>query len=440
MFKQIFPLVSIVVLRFFGLFIILPIISLYANEFHNASPLMIGLVVGGAYLTQLIFQTPLGILSDRYNRKIIIFIGLLIFFIGSIICALAQDIYILVLGRIIQGIGAIGGIVSAQITDITKEEERTKAMAIMGGGIFLSFILAMILGPLIGVKLGASWLFALTAFLTFLSMILLLKTQESPKLSYSFEHGKTEWIKSFQDKNLWIMYLSSFLEKALMTLIFVIIPLALVESFDFNKENLWQIYLPSAIIGIFAMGPASILAEKYNKAKLVLFIGISCFILSYFLIAFSLQNLGLFIGGVLIFFVGFAILEPIMQSLASKYAKAHLRGAALGNFTTASYLGSFVGGVFGAILYHDLGLKTLAFSVVILCAIWLLIIFCLKAPQKQKNLYIPLNSHLRNQLKKIANLQGIIETYINENEKIIIIKYNSDFTNPKTIQENIKNL
>lgn len=441
MFKQILPLISIVVLRFFGLFIILPVISLYANSFENASPFMIGLVVGGAYLTQLLFQTPFGILSDKYNRKTIILIGLIIFLIGSLICVFAHNIELLVLGRIIQGIGAIGGIVSAQITDLTKEEQRTKAMAAMGAGIFMSFTLAMIVGPFMGAKLGASWLFGLTALLTFLSIFLLFKTPQSPKLTYSFDAvSKLEWTKSLKDKNLWIMYISSFLEKTFMTLIFVIIPLVLVAHFDFTEEDLWKIYLPSALIGLFAMGPASILAEKYNKPKLVLFIGIFCFLAAYLMIAYAQNTLWLFACGILLFFVGFATLEPIMQSLASKYAKAHLRGSALGNFTTASYLGSFVGGMFGAILYHSVGLTYLALIIVGICILWLLLITLLSTPQKQKNLYLEATEKLRENLQIIAQFQGVIETYINESEKIIIIKYNTDFTNPENLNHQIKNL
>ncbi|STP12840.1 multidrug-efflux protein [Helicobacter mustelae] len=325
--RQIFLLVIIISIRFFGLFIVLPVISLYAQSFENISALMVGLIIGGAYLTQLLFQTPLGILSDRYNRKIIIFIGLAIFLLGSVICAFAKTPEWLVVGRLIQGMGAVGGIVSAQITDITREEQRTKAMAVMGGCIFASFILAMIVGPIIGGHIGASWLFGITALFTFCSILLLYKVPQSPKLTYSFD-TKENTPKETRNKNLWIMNLSSFLEKALMTLVFVVVPLISFDHFHIIEQDLWKIYVPSAILAIFAMGPASILAEKYNKPKLVLFLGISCFLLAYLLFAYSENILWMFVCGILIFFVGFAMLEPIMQSLASKYAK-HICAAGL---------------------------------------------------------------------------------------------------------------
>lgn len=442
MFKKVLPLTGIIMLRFFGLFIVLPIISLYANSFEKSAPFLIGLVVGGAYLTQLIFQTPFGILSDKFNRKIITAIGLLIFLLGSIICAFATHIELLVIGRLLQGVGAIGGVVSAQVSDLVKEEERTKAMAIMGGGIFLSFVLAMIVGPLIGASLGVKWLFLITAFFTFVSLIILfIFVPDSPKLSYKFDENPST-TQSLRGKNIWLMNLSSFLEKMLMTLIFVIIPLILVDHFNFLESDLWKIYLPSALIGILALGPASILAEKKNRPKLVLILGIAFFLISYIAIgiADNLNSLGLFIIAVLIFFIGFAMLEPIMQSLVSKYAKAHIRGAVLGNFTTASYLGSFVGGMFGALLYHHYGLLYICISVILICIFWLISIFMLDNPQHAKNLYLPYTKKLDSILDKIASINGVIEAYINETEKCIIIKYNTKLISDDKMHQYIKSL
>lgn len=437
MFKKILPLTGIIMLRFFGLFIVLPIISLYANGIDGAKPFLVGLVVGGAYLTQLIFQTPFGILSDKYNRKIITAIGLVIFLIGSLVCAFATHIELLVVGRLLQGMGAIGGVVSAQASDLVIEEKRTKAMAIMGGGIFLSFVLAMILGPIIGVNMGIKWLFLLTAFLTFISLILLfVLVPDSPKLRYRFEDPVSSF-DALRDKNIWIMNLSSFLEKMFMTLIFVIIPLVLVDQFHFLESNLWKLYLPSALVGIIALAPASILAEKKNLPKLVLFSGITLFLLSYIAIAIAsyCESLKLFIFGVLLFFIGFASLEPIMQSLVSKYAKAHLRGTVLGNFTTASYLGSFVGGMFGALIYHYCGILELSIIVAIICLFWLFSILFLNNPQNAKNLYLPYTQELDSKLSEIAKTQGIIEAYINESEKHIVIKYNTKLINDEKIHQ-----
>lgn len=440
MFKAILPLSFVVFLRFLGLFIVLPVISLYVAEFGETSAILLGLAVSGAYLTQIIFQTPFGILSDKIDRKKVVMAGLLIFLIGSVICALADNIYTLILGRFIQGAGAIGGVVSAQITDLVREEQRTGAMAIMGGGIFASFTLAMLIGPIIGGYVGVAWLFWLTALLTVISMILLLVVPATPKISYSFKQKPQ---KSARNLNLTIMNCSSFLEKMFMTLIFVVIPLCFVNELGSHKEDLWKIYTPAALCGIFALAPASILAEKYGRAKLVLGYGVGLFLIAYMLLAIGgAENyLWLFVAGITLFFIGFATLEPIMQSLTSKYAKAHERGRALGVFTTYAYAGSFAGGVLGGVLYHHFGIMWIGIIVSIICVLWLGSLLFLANPTKQKNLYLPISEYDSDKIATLESTNGIIEIYTNDTEGVIVLKYNSDMLdthNAQAIADTIK--
>lgn len=440
MFKAILPLSFVVFLRFLGLFIVLPVISLYVAEFGETSAILLGLAVSGAYLTQIIFQTPFGILSDKIDRKKVVMAGLFIFLIGSVICALADNISMLILGRFIQGAGAIGGVVSAQITDLVREEQRTGAMAIMGGGIFASFTLAMLIGPIIGGYVGVAWLFWLTALLTVISMILLLVVPATPKISYSFKQKPQ---KSTRNLNLTIMNCSSFLEKMFMTLIFVVIPLCFVNELGAHKEDLWKIYTPAALCGIFALAPASILAEKYGRAKLVLGYGVGLFLIAYMLLAIGgAENyLWLFVAGITLFFIGFATLEPIMQSLTSKYAKAHERGKALGVFTTYAYAGSFAGGVLGGVLYHHFGIMWIGIIVSIICVLWLGSLLFLANPTKQKNLYLPISEYDSDKIATLESTNGIIEIYTNDTEGVIVLKYNSDILdthNAQAIADTIK--
>lgn len=440
MFKAILPLSFVVFLRFLGLFIVLPVISLYVAEFGETSAILLGLAVSGAYLTQIIFQTPFGILSDKIDRKKVVMAGLFIFLIGSVMCALADNISMLIIGRFIQGAGAIGGVVSAQITDLVREEQRTGAMAIMGGGIFASFTLAMLIGPIIGGYVGVAWLFWLTALLTVISMILLLVVPATPKISYSFKQKPQ---KSARNLNLTIMNCSSFLEKMFMTLIFVVIPLCFVNELGSHKEDLWKIYTPAALCGIFALAPASILAEKYGRAKLVLGYGVGLFLLAYMLLAIGgAENyLWLFVAGITLFFIGFATLEPIMQSLTSKYAKAHERGKALGVFTTYAYAGSFAGGVLGGVLYHHFGIMWIGIIVSIICVLWLGSLLFLANPTKQKNLYLPISEYASDKIATLESTNGIIEIYTNDTEGVIVLKYNSDMLdthNAQAIADTIK--
>lgn len=345
--KAVFPLALISSLRFFGLFIVLPIIGLYTDEFHTTA-FLAGLAAGGYALTQIIFQTPFGIWSDKYNRKHIVGIGLFIFLLGSLVCAFAENITMLIIGRFLQGAGAVGGVVSAQIADLVKEEERNKAMAIMGAGIFISFVLAMLLSPIVASTFGLNALFLITSAFCVLSLIILYwKVPDTPSVKYHFNDTDTSNV--LKDKNLLIMNLSAFLQKFLMIFAFVCISLALTHHFNLAEGDMWKIYAPAALVGVFAMGPSSVFAQKKGQFKAVMLFGIFAFVLSYFLMASAIpqDSLMLFTAGVLIFFIGFAIHEPIMQSLASRYPKAHQKGTALGVFTTLGYFGSALGGICG---------------------------------------------------------------------------------------------
>lgn len=436
MIKRIFPLALISSLRFFGLFIVLPIIGLYTDEFQT-SAFLAGLAAGGYALTQIIFQTPFGIWSDKYNRKHVVGVGLIIFLLGSLVCAFSTDITLLIIGRFLQGAGAVGGVVSAQIADLVREEERNKAMAVMGAGIFISFILAMLLSPIVASYYGLNTLFFITSGLCVISLIILYwKVPDTPSVKYHFQDNTINAL--LKDKNLLIMNLSAFLQKFLMIFAFVCISLALTHQFHIPEGDLWHIYAPAAIVGVFAMGPSSVFAQKKGRFKGVMLFGIFAFVLSYFLMAFSIpqESIVLFALGVFIFFIGFAIHEPIMQSLASRYPKAHQKGAALGIFTTLGYVGSALGGMCGGWLYEEVGLFYLSLIIAVVCIIWaaLLIVF-LSNPRNQKNIYLPLDNkqYSLEKLSTLDKLEGIIEWYINQNEYIAIIKYDDTFIKKEQI-------
>ena len=180
MIKSVLPLSLIIALRFFGLFLVLPVISVYALSLEGATPTLVGIVIGGYALTQMLFQIPFGIMSDKFSRKGTIVFGLIIFAIGSLICALSTDIYTLIFGRFLQGAGSIGAVVTAMISDLVKEEQRPKAMALMGSFIGLAFALSMIAGPTIGAFAGVEWLFYITLFLALISIFLLIKKFPNP--------------------------------------------------------------------------------------------------------------------------------------------------------------------------------------------------------------------------------------------------------------------
>ncbi|WP_027327796.1 MFS transporter [Helicobacter pametensis] len=435
LFKLTYPLTLISSLRFFGLFVVIPIISIHALSL-GATPLMVGLAVGGYALTQIIFQTPFGILGDKLDKRLIIAIGLVIFIIGSLVCAFADDIYLLVLGRLLQGCGAISSVITALLADLTPEEHRTKAMAMMGGGISFAFLFAMIFGPLIASYFGIKSLFFLAAFVCIIGfIILILKVPKGEKIHYSYHYTSTH-SSYLKDPNLWMMHLSSFLQKALVNLGFIIIPIVLFKDFDFKADELWKFYAPAGILGIFAMAPASIIAEKYGRFKGTMIAGIIAFGICFalFCIADYFQILWIFILGILVFFIALDIHEPIMQSLASRYPKAYQRSSALGLFTTFGFLGSFLGAVLGGVLYSYMGLFALSLLIGGICILWILcLLFLLQNPIRQKTLFIPTNQC---NLTHLSSIQGITDYYYTQ--ETLVIKFNPQITDETSIKEQLK--
>ncbi|MCE3047469.1 MFS transporter [Helicobacter kayseriensis] len=434
LFKLAFPLTLVSSLRFFGLFVVMPVISVYALSL-GATPLMVGLAVGGYALTQIIFQTPFGILADKFDKRLIIAFGLIIFALGSLICAYTDNIYLLVIGRLLQGCGAISSVMSALLADLTPEEKRTQAMAIMGGGISFAFLLSMLIGPFVGGSYGVKTLFWIATFASILALIILLfKIPKGEKIHYDYQQDQNRFFY-LKDLNLWMMYISAFLQKALVNLGFVIIPLVLFQDFNFKTDELWKFYAPAGILGVFAMAPASILAEKYGRYKSMMITGIIAFGICFGLFCVSdyYQTFWLFVVGIIVFFIGFDIHEPIMQSLASKYPKASQRGSALGLLTTFGFLGSFLGAVLGGILYNAIGLFYLSLFIGGICLLWILsLIICLKNPPKQEILFLPHNKGSQN----LSKLEGILDYYQTQDQ--LIIKYNPNLIQEQIIKEHLK--
>lgn len=350
MFRSVLPLSFIIATRFFGLFIVLPVLSLYALNLKGASENLIGLVIGIYAIMQMIFQVPFGALSDRIGRKNALCLGLIVFIIGSFICAFSNDIFTMIIGRALQGSGAVGAVATALISDFIVEEKRSKAMAIMGGMIALSFAVSMILSPILSAKFGISSLFELSAYLTIFCLILLyIIVPKEPKIKSLKQ--KTPFLEILKDKDLTLMNFTSFLQKMFMTMAFVIIPIVLVKDFNFDKNELYKIYGIATFFGFFAMGFSGAMGERRGLAKGILLAGILFFIVSFIIFAVSHSVLS-FSVGVVIFFIGFNMHEPIMQSVASKFAKISQRGEVLGIFNSAGYFGSFIGAVSGLSLIH----------------------------------------------------------------------------------------
>ncbi|MBS4067146.1 MAG: MFS transporter [Sulfurimonas sp.] len=422
MFKKVFPLSAILSLRFLGLFLVLPVISVFALELEGSTPLLVGIVVGGYALTQAIFQVPFGAMSDKIGRKPTLLVGLLIFLVGSIICAYSTDIYTLMVGRFLQGAGAIGSVIAAMISDLVPEETRGKAMAIMGASIAVSFALAMGLGPVLGAKFGVEFLFILTAVFALLAIVLLFtKVPTPPKIKHVY-HATSKTSDILKDPNLLNMIIINAMQKGLMTVAFVLIPIILTsDAFAWQKSDLYMAYMPAMVFGLVAMGPAAVFGEKYNKPKEIFLLSIALFIGSFLIMGLTGSST-LFIIGVVMFFIAFNMMEPLVQSMITKFAKVHQKGAALGIANSVAYFSTFIGGTSAGLLLGFSDRETIGVSIAIIATLWLLWTLKLQNPTRYSHLYI---SQADIDISKLQNLENehITEWYINESENLVVIKY-----------------
>ena len=439
MIKQIMPLSLIVGLRFFGLFIVLPVLSIYALDMPGATPFLAGLVVGGYALTQAAFQVPFGMLSDKFGRRHILFFGLVIFIIGSVIAALSDNIYMLLIGRFLQGAGAIGSVVSAMIADLVKEEQRAQAMAIMGGTIAMSFAAAMIIAPIVGGNWGIDKLFWLTAILSVMAIgILFTSVPKPPHIVHSYSEEESKFFEVFKDKALTRMYITFLFHSSIMTMAFFIIPVVMTQTLDeggfgWEKAELWKVYFPAMIFGFIAMAPAAIFGEKYGKGKEIFMISVAVIFLGFLAMGFATTP-WIFVVGVVLFFIGFNMFEPLLQSFVAKFAKVHQKGAALGVANTFAYTGIFLGGLLAGWLMQHYDRATLSVVVAIISIVWFIWVATMPSPNNRGNVYLPLDIFDRERVSSLTSHEAIVESYVNETENIAVIKYEKDMIDEDEIR------
>jgi len=433
-FKKVLPLSLIVALRFFGLFIVLSVLSQYALGLPGGTAMLAGVAVGGYALTQAVLQVPYGVLSDRIGRKKTLLIGLLIFAAGSVVCALSNDIYTLLFGRFLQGAGAIGSVVTAMIADHVREDQRAHAMAVMGMTIAMSFAAAMIIGPIVGGLYSVSALFWLTAILAVSALVILFSAVPEPPTivhSYSEEEAKIKHV--FRDKDLVRMYITFLFHSSTMAIAFFLIPIVMKQHFGLGAEHYWKVYLPAVFFGIIAMGPAAVFGEKYNKGKEIFLISIAFVAASFGLMGWA-TSLSWFGVGATFFFIGFNMFEPLLQSFVSKFAKVHQKGAALGVANTFAYVGIFLGGALGGYAYEHFGRGGVAIMVLAVTAVWALWIVGMRSPGVRDNVFLPFDSYDKAKIDALKRMNGITDYYLNETEKLIVVKFDNDLLDGDTIR------
>lgn len=348
-----FSIAVLIALRMYGLFLIMPVFSVYAKTLADSTPFLIGLALGIYGLTQASLQIPLGLASDFYGRKKILTIGLLVFITGSIIAALSTSIYGIIFGRAIQGMGAIASTGMALVADVSRPEQRTKMMAFIGTSIGFAFILAFITGPILFGWFGMSGLFWITALLASLALIQLHIFVKEPvnkiKKSFSF----IEFTHTFKNMQLMSLNISIFVLHAVMTAVFVVLPLLLVEQLGFAVPQHWKMYLPVLMISIIIFVPMIIMHEKIKKYFLFISIALLGLALSQVMIALFHSSLIIISVMLVLYFAFFNFLEASMPAMLSRIAGEKYRGAAMGAYSTAQFLGAFAGSSIAGLLMQD---------------------------------------------------------------------------------------
>lgn len=330
--------------RMLGLFMIYPVLALYTNTLSGATPFLIGLALGIYGLSQALFQLPFGWLSDHFGRKPIVLIGLVLFMAGSLVAAFSQSIMGVVVGRSIQGAGAIGSPILAWVADTTREGVRTRAMAIIGVTIGLTFTVSLVLGPWVSAYGGLSSLFLLTAAFAALGIIgVVLLTTHVPPLRF-IRKNETIW----RDARLWALYCNIFVLHALLSASFLILPLK-IQMITGLGENVWQFYLPVLGLSLFLVLPflryADLPLRQYSMMQYaVMILGVSG---SIFLFA---ERTIIFSSGVILFFAAFNFLEASLPARVSRIVSLEGRGMALGMYSCFQFLGLFTGGMIGGVL------------------------------------------------------------------------------------------
>ena len=356
----------IAVIRMFGLFALLPVLSLYAAQLEHATPLLIGLAVGAYGLTQAGLQIPLGALSDRIGRIPVIVLGLALFAAGSAIAAVSESIHGVILGRLLQGAGAISATLTALISDATREEVRTRSMAVFGVGIGVAFMIAMVLGPLLAAKFGVPALFWIAAGLAIVAGLLLGLLPEIPR---PVRRESWSLVPAFRADLLRLDFYV-FLLHTIMTATFVALPFLLNNRLDMALSDHWKMYVGALAVSLLITVPMIIKDEHRGRGRLIgmaviLILGAQ---LGLTFLGFSATPVFL---ALVVYFGGFNFLEAGLPARLSILAEDDVRGASLGVFSSAQFLGAFSGGLIGGRFLEQGQPNNVFFVCALLAGIWL---------------------------------------------------------------------
>ena len=411
----------------FGLFLILPVLSIYAEQLDGATPALMGLALGVYGMTQAALQIPFGWMSDRFGRKPIIYIGLSIFIVGSLVAAIADTINGVIIGRALQGAGAIAAVVLALTSDLTRENQRTKAMAGIGMTIGLAFLLALMAAPLLQAYIGVKGLFALTAVLAALSLLLVWKVVPTPvqKQNLEVRAMPLKMLSLLRHPQLLRLDMGIFILHFVLTAMFVVVPIILLEQAKLPTQDHWKVYVPALLGSVIFMLPMVILSSRKHLLMRIFRAAICLLLFAQCLLMWRPLGVPGMTVCMFFFFWGFNLLEAMLPSLVSRVAPAAAKGSAIGVYNTFQFMGVFLGGFIGGSVYGDYGVTAVFALCGVLLVVWVWLVQTSPEPRLLDSLVVPLTTLDKNIDEYQAGfeaVQGVEEVIIIGQEKTVYLK------------------
>jgi len=424
---------GIYALRMLGLFMILPVFALYAGDLEGATPALAGLAIGIYGLTQALLQIPFGLVSDHIGRKPVIVFGLLVFAAGSVVAATADTMFMVIVGRALQGAGAIAAAIMALTADLIREEHRVKAMAIIGMSIGVAFALAMVLGPVLNTWIGVPGIFWLTAVLAIGGIAVVVLMVPNPAVSCVRRDAETvpaQITSVLRDSQLLRLDLGIFSLHLILTASFVVLPLALRDLAGLPADQHWLLYLPVLVLSLPMAIPFILAAEKYRRMKQV-FVG------AIAVIALVQAALALFHTSVLsialllfVFYAAFNLLEAILPSLIAKMAPPDRKGTAMGVYSSSQFFGAFVGGAVGGILHGSYGMGSVFLFCSLVALAWLLFASTMQRPHYLGTRLLRIGhqdpANAQELAQRISAVRGVAEAVVIPEDAVAYLKIDQD--------------
>jgi MFS family permease len=427
--RAIAGLASIYGLRMLGMFIILPVFAFYAEHLPGGDNYtLVGIALGAYGLTQAILQVPFGWLSDRFGRKPVIYGGLLLFALGSFVAAAATDIYWVIIGRVIQGAGAISAAVMALAADLTREEHRTKAMAAIGMTIGTTFALSLVIAPSLNRMIGVPGIFLMTGVLVLLAMVVVSRVVPNP--TDSRFHSDTEasagrFSNVLRNPELLRLDFGVFVLHAVLMALWLVVPLSLRQA-GLAADHHWQVYFPALVISMLLIIPVIIYSEKKAKLKQVFVISVAVLLVSQILLAYTFDSIWGTAVALLVFFAAFNMLEATLPSLISKIAPVGAKGTAIGVYSSVQFLGTFIGASAGGYLYQHYGSTALFAFCGVLLMLWLMFAVTMKAPAavrtRMYHVQVMDTGAAHGLSQRLAALPGVHEALVLASEGVAYLK------------------